>query len=308
MAKKVVLDVDADVTKAKRKVREVVESGGGTAPGGSDAISPAAEKAATALSKAAKSTQELGEKSKASADQLVGMTRAFTGLAVGMAATYAARQFGEDSTVGRAIGYVGSAVSGGSAGAMAGKVAGPYGMVAGAVIGTGAGIYGQYASNSKADEEKAKAEKELREANLESIEVWEKARARTQAFKEELERLTKSESGLKEALAQRKKVDEDLAEKQRAAIGDSKQLARLNRDRQTNAGEMDALAAALKSLTSAAPASIYRASMDATDSLARIGGSMGAGNDMATLARTSREQLSVLKSIDGKAGKGGVWA
>jgi len=300
MSKKLTIEVDADVSKAKRKVKEI--AAGGT---GGD-VSSAAENAAGALNKVAKSSQQLGDRAKASSEQLVGMTRAFAGLAVGMAATYAARQFGEDSTVGRALGYAGSAVNGATAGAMAGKVLGPWGIVAGAAVGGAGAIYSQHGQYAKSDEEKAKAEKELREANLESIETWEKVRARTAAFKDELEKLTKSESGLQEAIKAREKVDADLARQQRAAIGDTKQLNRLNRERQTNAAEIDALAAALKSLTTH-PTTAYRTDMGAVDALARVGGGMGSGNDIAELARTSKEQLNTLKSIDAKSGKGGNW-
>ena len=302
MAKKLTVEVDADVSRAKRKVQELADTSGTGSGGGAAVVSSEADKLARTLKTTADSTQRLGDSAKASREQMVGMTRAFAGLAIGMAATYAARNFGEDSTLGRALGYAGSAVSGGTAGAMAGKVAGPYGIVAGAVIGTGAGIYGEYSKNADADEAKAKAEKELREANLESIETWEKARTRTAAFREELEKLTKSESGLADAIAKRETEDRRLAEAQRESLGDAKKLSALNRDRQANAGEMDALRSALKALGSKEVAEAFRPVLTAMDSLARVGG----GNGGESL-RIERDQLAVLRSIDQKTGKGGSW-
>lgn len=305
MAKKLTVEVDADVSRAKRKVQELADACGGGSGGGSAVVSSEADKLSRSLKDAAANTQRLGDRSKASAEQLVGMTRAFTGLAIGMAATYASRQFGDDSSIGRAIGYVGSTVTGATTGAMAGKVLGPQGMVVGAVVGAVGGAYGQYSQNAKTDEEKAKAEKELRDANLESIETWEKARARTAAFREELEKLTKSESGLSDAIAKREAEDRRLADAQRESLGDAKRLSALSRARQANAGEMDALRSALKALGSKEVAEAFRPALGAMDSLARIGGDMGGGS-LNDLASTAREQLATLKSIERKTG-GATW-
>lgn len=302
MAKKLTVEVDADISRAKRKVQELADPDGGGAGGGADVVSSEADKLARSLKTTADNTQRLGDSAKASREQMVGMTRAFAGLALGMAATYAANRYGDDSKIGRAIGYGTSAMSLGSSGAMAGKVLGVPGMVAGAILGVGAGIYGEYSKNANADAEKAKAEKELREANLESIETWEKARARTAAFREELEKLTKSESGLADAIAKREAEDRRLAEAQRESLGDAKKLAALNRERQANAGEMDALRAALKALGSKEVAEAFRPALTAMDSLARVGG----GNGGESL-RIERDQLAVLRSIDQKTGKGGTW-
>ena len=302
MAKKLTVEVDADVSRAKRKVQELADAGGGGSGGGSAVVSSEADKLSRSLKDAAANTQRLGDRSKASADQLVGMTRAFTGLAIGMAATYASRQFGDDSSIGRAIGYVGSTVTGATTGAMAGKVLGPQGMAVGAVVGAVGGAYGQYSQNAKTDEEKAKAEKELRDANLESIETWEQARARTAAFREELEKLTKSESGLSDAIAKREAEDRRLADAQRESLGDAKRLSALSRERQANAGEMDALRSALKALGSKEVAEAFRPALGAMDSLARIGGDMGGGEAVAV----ARDQLAVLKSIDAKTKNGGA--
>lgn len=305
MAKKLTVEVDADISRAKRKVQELADPGGTGSGGGAAVVSSEADKLARSLKATADSTQRLGDSAKASREQMVGMTRAFAGIAIGMAATYAARNFGEDSTVGRALGYAGSAVSGAAAGAMAGKVAGLGGMVAGAVIGTAGGLYGEYSKNSATDEAKAQAEKELREANLESIETWEKARSRTAAFREELEKLTGSESGLADAIAKREAEDRRLADAQRESLGDAKRLSALNRERQANAGEMDALRSALKALGSKEVAEAFRPSLTAMDSLARIGGDMGGGG-LNDLASTAREQLATLKSIERKTG-GATW-
>ena len=303
MAKKLKIEADLDISRAKRKVQELADPGGDGAGGGAAVVSSEADKLARSLKTTADNTQRLGDSAKASREQMVGMTRAFAGLALGMAATYAANRYGDDSKIGRAIGYGASAMSLGGSGAMAGKVLGGPGMVAGAILGAGAGIYGEYSKNANADAEKAKAEKELREANLESIETWEKARARTAAFREELEKLTKSESGLADAIAKREAEDRRLADAQRESLGDSKKLSALNRDRQANAGEMDALRAALKALGSKEVAEAFRPSIMSMDSLARVGGGAGAGGESL---RIEREQLDVLKKIERKTG-GATW-
>lgn len=302
MAKKLTVEVDADISRAKRKVQELADPDGGGSGGGAAVVSSEADKLARSLKTTADNTQRLGDSAKASREQMVGMTRAFAGLAIGMAATYAARNFGEDSKVGRALGYGGSIIQGAAGGALAGKAAGPWGVGIGAVLGAFGGGYGEYSKNAASDEAKAKSEKELREANLESIETWEKARARTAAFREELEKLTKSESGLADAIAKREAEDRRLAEAQRESLGDAKKLAALNRERQANAGEMDALRAALKALGSKEVAEAFRPALTAMDSLARVGG----GNGGESL-RIERDQLAVLRSIDQKTGKGGTW-
>lgn len=302
MAKKLTVEVDADVSRAKRKVQELADTSGTGSGGGAAVVSSEADKLSRSLKDAATNTQRLGDKAKMSSDQVISMTRAFTGLAIGMAATYASRQFGEDSSIGRTIGYVGSTVTGATTGAMAGKVLGPHGIAVGAVVGAVGGAYGQYSQNAKTDEEKAKAAKELRDANLESIETWEKARARTAAFREELEKLTKSESGLADAIAKREAEDRRLADAQRESLADAKKLSALNRERQANAGEMDALRAALRALGSKEVAEAFRPALTAMDSLARVGG----GNGGESL-RIERDQLAVLRSIDQKTGKGGTW-
>lgn len=302
MPKKLTVEVDADVTRAKRKVQELADTEGGGAGGGVSAVSVEADRLSRTLKETSASAQRLGEKAKMSSDQVVGMTRAFAGLAIGMAATYAAQRFGNDSTMGRVIGYAGSGVSGATAGAMAGKVGGVVGMVAGAIIGGAAGIYGEYDKNDRADEEKAKQARELREANLESIETWEAARRRTAEFREGLDKLTKSESGLTEAIAKREAEDDRLAKLQRESIDDAKQLARISRERATNASEIDALRAALKASVTKEVPEAFRTSMTALDSLARVGGGTGTGESL----RIEKEQLETLKSIERKTG-GAQW-
>lgn len=303
MAKKLTVEVDADVSRAKRKVQELADTSGTGSGGGAAVVSSEADKLSRSLKDAAANTQRLGDKAKMSSEQVVSMSRAFTGLAVGMAATYAASRYGDDSAFGRGVGYVSAAAMGAIAGADAGKYFGPKGMAVTAVAGAGMGVYSEYEKNAKTDEEKAKAAKELRDANLESIETWEKARARTAAFREELEKLTKSESGLADAIAKREAEDRRLAEAQRESLGDAKRLSALNRERQANAGEMDALRAALKALGSKEVAEAFRPALTAMDSLARVGGGAGGGESL----RIERDQLAVLRSIDQKTGKGGTW-
>lgn len=295
MAKKLKAELEIETTRAKQRVQEVVDTAGGSA--GADVV-PSAVEASKALKETAKSTRELGTASKGAAVNMREMVKFFAGAGIGLATSYATSRMEAGSTARTALTYAGNI----AAGAVAGSAFGPGGAVAGGAIAAGK----TYLDQEAAAKAEAQAKKDLADANLKSIQTWEEARARTQEFRETLESLSKSESGLNEEIKKREAEDRKLADAQRAATGDATRFADVTRARQTNAAEIDALRAAAKAAAAKEQVTAYRASVGAADSLARIGGSMGGGGDIRDLARNSREQLNVLRSIERKTG-GATW-
>lgn len=302
--KKLTIEVDADVSKAKRKVREIAPSGGAPGAGAAGDVAPSAERTARALEKAAAGaeTERLGGAAQTSAGNMAALVRGFAGMGIGMAMKWAANRYEEEGALGKTLRYGGALVSGASEGAMLGAQAGPKGAVVGAVVGGAKGLAGEYMDDEGDEKRKAKAEREQREENMRSIEAWERARARTQKFREELESLTRAQSGIEEAIARRVAEDGRLGAAMRDAANDTKALSRLQAERSANAGELDALRAAL----ARGGASSWRLDTSAGDSLARIGGAFGGGSPVAEMGREVRTISSTLKSIERKTG-GATW-
>jgi hypothetical protein len=233
---------------------------------------------------------------------MAALVRGFAGMGIGMAMKWAANRYEEEGALGKTLRYGGSLVSGASEGAMLGAQAGPKGAVVGAVVGGAKGLAGEYLDDEGDERRKAKAEREQREENMRSIEAWERARARTQKFREELENLTRAQSGIEEAIARRVAEDGRLGAAMRGAANDTKALSRLQAERQANAGELDALRAALKG----GRMSSWSLNTDGGDALARIGGSFGGGSPVAEMGREMKGIHTTLKSIERKTG-GATW-
>ena len=182
MAKKLTVEVDAETTKAKRKIQELAENGGSSA--GADA-SPAIDKAARALSGAAEKTSrsfgKLDEASQGMNRQMISVTRAFAGMATGLAMSYASRYFAEGSTGRIAMDYGGAIISGASSGAMAGMALGPQGAAVGAVVGGTVGAAKTYLDK----------EGEMK-AHLDEFEKSEQTYRRLAAWQEKLRELSES--------------------------------------------------------------------------------------------------------------------
>lgn len=301
--KKLTIEVDADVSKAKRKVREIAPSGGAPGAGAAGDVAPSAERTARALEKAAAGAERLGGAAQTSAGNMAALVRGFAGMGIGMAMKWAANRYEEEGALGKTLRYGGSLVSGASEGAMLGaQAAGPKGAVVGAVVGGAKGLADEYLDDEGDEKRKAKAEREQREENVRSIEAWERARARTQKFREELESLTRAQSGIEEAIARRVAEDGRLGAAMRDAANDTKALSRLQAERSANAGELDALRAALKG----GRKSSWSLNTDGGDALARIGGSFGGGSPVAEMGREVRTISSTLKAIERKTG-GATW-
>ena len=300
--KKLTIEIDADVSKAKRKVSEIAPSGGAPGAGAAGDVAPSAERTARALDKAAAGAERLGGAAQTSAGNMAALVRGFAGMGIGMAMKWAANRYEEEGALGKTLRYGGSLISGAAEGAMLGGRAGPKGAVVGAVVGGAKGLAGEYMDDEGDEKRKAKAEREQREENMRSIEAWERARARTQKFREELENLTRAQSGTEEAIAKREDEDRRLGAAMRDAANDTKALADLQRDRQANAGELDALRAALKG----GRKSSWSLNTDGGDALARIGGSFGGGSPVAEMGREMKGIHTTLRSIERKTG-GATW-
>ena len=307
--KKLTVEVDADVTKAKRKLGEMESSGGGAiAP----AVDTAAERTARALERTGKSVEDFGSRAEKASGNLGSIVKAFTGMGVGLAMNYAARNLEDGSVAQRSVKYGASAIQYGSMGAMAG----PWGAAAGAAIGLGK----EFLDQSAADKQQAEAEREAAKARRESFEAQTKSIEKTREWKALLDGLTNTESNLSERQRELAKAIEERESREKllkAALageagpgGDDKNFAKLSQERGKNAAEIDALKALSKQLEKETEKTPGESAMDysAVDSLARVGGSFAASEDgWRNLQKTNEEQLATLKSIESKTGKGATF-
>lgn len=340
MAKKLRVELDVDNAEAKKKVKEAVEAGSSSASPSSATPSPvaprtptadvgraneraakSAERAASGMDRAERAARNLSNGAEESSRSLKDVARSFAGLGVGMSLRFA-RQFVEQgSSEDRALGIGESAANLGFMGA---KMGGPWGAVIGTVVGAGKG----WMESDKAEMDRLKAQSEQRAANTEAIASWQKARVETLAFKATLDKLTDSETALAdrqqmvaEEIRKREEAEEKLstaAFRAGTAIDNStpekqaksqEAFAKAMAKYQENAAKLDQLRELQKRLDKE-EASDGAASHGATDALTRVGGYFAngsAGTSLSDLARTGKEQLSVLKKIEAKSGKGATW-
>lgn len=326
--KKLKAELEVDNSDAKRKAKEVAEtatgqSGGTPTPPGVPPATPsadpsgansraarAAKDAADGLDKAGRSARNLSNGAEESARSIKDIAKSFAGLGIGMSMRFA-RQFVEQgSTEDKALG-IGESAS--NLGFMGAKMAGPWGGAIGAVLGAGKG----WMESEKAEADRLKAESAQKAANIEAIKSWQETRKETLAFKATLDALTDSETTLAdrqrmvaEEIKKREEAEEKLAVAQFREAGDPKAQAAFEKataKRQENAARLDQLKDLQKRLEKETPE--VPPSFAATDVLARIGGAFApsANDGMRELARTGKEQLAVLKSIDQKSGKDATW-
>ncbi len=302
MAKKLTVEVDAETTKAKRKIQELADAGGSSA--GADA-SPAIDKAARALSGAAEKTSrsfgKLDEASQGMNRQMISVTRAFAGMATGLAMSYASRYFEEGSTGRNAMEYGGAMLAGGSSGAMAGMAFGPIGAAIGAAGGAAIAA-GKTYLDKEGEMESRLADFEKSERIFAGISAW-------QTKLRELSEQMNTEE-IKTILANLKNTEQTFKTRTVEAIkGERYQEAA---DYQRNLGDVRQKQQQLEALLRKAEAEAKkpstpeaRASMDALDSLARVGGNF-AGSDAGfrDLQRVNEKQVALLEKIEAKTGKG----
>lgn len=303
MARKLKVEVEAETSKAKRQIEQMVDG----VTGGAGDASPAIDKAARALSGAAdKTSRSFGKLDETAAGmdrRMLGVTRAFAGMATGLAMSYASRYFAEGSGARKAMDYGGAALSGASAGAQVGSMFGPWGTAIGAIVGGTGGIAKRHMDKT--------GEMESRLADFEKSE---RIFAGVKAWQEKLRELTEemNTGEISAILANLKETEQTFKAKTAEAIkGERYQEAA---DYQRNLGDVRQRQQQLEALLQKAEedakkpgAPELRESMDAVDALARIGGSF-AGSDgaMRDLARTGEEQLKVLRNIEAKTGSGGM--
>ena len=302
MAKKLTVEVDAETTKAKRKIQELAETGGSSA--GADA-SPAIDKAARALSGAAEKTSrsfgKLDEASQGMNRQMLSVTRAFAGMATGLAMSYASRYFAEGSTGRNAMDYGGAMLTGASSGAMAGMALGPWGAAAGSAVGGAVGAAKTYL-DKEGEMESRLADFDKSERIFEAVKSWQ---GKLRELSEEM-----NTEEIKTILANLKNTEQTFKTRTVEAIkGERYQEAS---DYQRNLGDVRQRQQQLEALLRKAEAEAKkpstpeaRASMDALDSLARVGGNF-AGSDAGfrDLQRVNEKQVALLEKIEAKTGKG----
>ena len=157
--KKLTVEVDADASKAKRKIKRdlsgaAAEASSGAASGGAAPASSSAatksERLAKSLERAGKNAEDFGKHADQSGRQISNAFKSLAGLGAGLAIGYAARHMQEGEARNR-VEVAGAAVSGASVGAGFASQFGARlkGGLTAAIIGAGIAAY-----NKKSDQEK----------------------------------------------------------------------------------------------------------------------------------------------------------
>ena len=307
--KKLDIEAQLDVTKAKQKLAELESSGGGSmaAP-----VSDEAERTKKAFQGLRREVDSLGKTTESAGINMKHAVKAFAGMGIGMALSYAAKNMEQGSAEQRALTYGGNIAQG----AAMGMMFGPWGAASGAAMGLGKAALeedAQKKAEEKAARESSAARKEALASQTESIK-------RTREWKATIDALNNTETSLterqKELQAEIAKREERELELKRGLAGeaglggDDKNFNRLSAERGRNAAEIDALKALAKQLEKEGKKERGGSAADysAFDSLARVGGNFaGSDRGFRDLQRTNEAQLETLKSIERKTGKGGTF-
>lgn len=305
MAKKLKVEVDAETSKAKRKIQQLAETGGSS--GVADSVSGAAQRAARSLDNAAGAANRLSKSTTEGSAQLRSMVKVFGGMAIRMGASYAASNM-EPGSTGQMLVKGGGDVAGG---AMAGAAFGPLGAIAGGLMGLTSALM-----------EAAQAEKDRRRAINDATYDFRKSERdyiSNKEFENTLKGLSEIDKGFTDFAGRIKEIDEILeryraAEKGRVRLtrmyiddGDfvraNYQRGYLNRDR-SRQERLEALRERLEKMAEASKPEA-RMPIAALDSLARIGGDFtGSDAGMRNLTRINEKQVAILEKIEAKTGKG----
>lgn len=295
--KKLRAELDVDTTKAKQKVRDLSESGGGAA--GGDGVGSEA-------GRAGKELRELGNSAKEAGAKLGGIGKMMAGIGLSMARS--ALSAGGGAFAGDMVGNAAQAFSmGATAGGAKGGAAAALASI---------GLTWIDAENKELDKmnEKTALSKSLQE----SYKSWDEARSHMLAFKKTMEELTSAETDLTarqqritEEIRKREEADEKLQMKmsQAAFAADPAAFNRAVAERNRNAAEIDQLRALEKQRTSSSGGG---ASWNAADSLSSVGGmfagSGAGGRALDDIASSAAETVKVLKNIDRNTqGGGATW-
>ena len=304
MAKKLTVEVDADVSSARRKVKSLSgEIGGG---GDSSRVAPSAERAAKSLESTAQSADKLSRRAAEGSANIKQMTKVFGGMAIRMAAGYAANQMEPGSTAQQAVKGVGEVASG----ALMGSAFGPLGALAGGLMGRTGAIMEASAAEKQRQEAINSARFDCAKSELDysSDKRWEK----------KLKELTQVEQGftdfsariaaINEEMSHYKDVEAVLKDKIKEFI-DSGDLESANMERSylaSNRARQSRLESAKERMEGMRDEHrpTARTSTAALDAMARLGLGGGGESGRESLA-VQREMSATLKSIDQKTRPGG---
>ena len=305
MAKKLTVEVEAETTKARRKLQELAQTGG--SPAGADTVGSAAKNAARGLDNAANAANKLSKATAEGSANLRAMTKVFGGMAIRMATGYAASNMEQGSTGQMAVKGLGEVAGG----AIAGAAFGPVGALAGGLMGLTSALM-----------EASQAEKERQQRIADATFDYEKSEhdyRSSKDFAEQLKGLTEVDKGftdfsgrvqqINDVLKHYQEVEETLKSKIEGFIK-SGDLEKANMERgylSSNRSRQDQLVAARERLEKMAEnhKPEERVSTAALDSLAKIGGNFaGSESGFRNLQRVNEKQVALLEKIEAKTGKG----
>lgn len=305
MAKKLTVEVEAETTKARRKLHELAQTGG--SPAGADTVGSAAKNAARGLDNAANAATKLSKATAEGSANLRAMTKVFGGMAIRMATGYAASNMEQGSTGQMAVKGLGEVAGG----AIAGAAFGPVGALAGGLMGLTSALM-----------EASQAEKERQQRIADATFDYEKSEhdyRSSKDFAEQLKGLTEVDKGftdfsgriqqINDVLKHYQEVEETLKSKIEGFIK-SGDLEKANMERgylSSNRSRQDQLVAARERLEKMAENQKpeERVSTAALDSLAKIGGNFaGSESGFRNLQRVNEKQVALLEKIEAKTGKG----
>lgn len=275
-SRKLKAQLELDTSAARRKLRRDLEAAsgdsGGSAGGGASRLAQSLDKAAQSADKTAQSFGQVSFRAR-------GLTRHFSGIAVGLATSYAAN-YVDNPNAKAALGYAGNAMAGAATGLM-------FGGIPGAVIGGAAGIVKTYMDNEgersamSKDFEQSEAiyaavrEKNAKFQELSNTKDAEKIAGNLAEAKKTIESYTESTAGfVKQVRDELKKMNPD-----------KELIAKLRRNIDYNRGEIQRYEGLVRNLEEIQAKADFkgpaRASMTATDSLAKVGGIMAVAEQAA---------------------------
>lgn len=305
MAKKLTVEVDADVSKARRKIQQGLSGAGESAAGGS--LPPAADKAARSLDKASASAEKLSSAASEGSARMGQMAKAFGGMALRMAASYASNQMEKGSTGQQVVKGAGDVAGG----VMMGAVFGPLGAVAGGLMGLTSAIMEANAAEKARTEAIKSAQMDYAKSEL----YYEK----NQEFDKTLKNLTnvggkngmtreESLSGLDGEISKFKAAIEENKRliEQGIKSGNLDQVSLYREFLNQNRSKLSRLESAKEGLEKNTGKG-DRTSTTALDALSKIGGGSFGGDFAREQLNVQKEMAASLKSIEQKSGTGGTW-
>lgn len=290
--KKLKVELELETAKAKKKLDDMADTGGG-GPSGPSPVDDAARKTAREI-------KSLGEETGKCQVNMRGAVKAFAGMGVGMAMNYAANYLPQGSTTRNAVEYGAGAIQGASMGMMFGPL--------GAALGAAGGLAKTYLDKQGEQKQYTKD--------------WQKSEhdyANNKAFADFMSSLTKVGDGALTHAEKLKRAQDELdryREVEKKQVEDIGKMIKSGRyDDATaqrgylavNRARQDALENYIQSMEDKKNDGV-RASMSSVDALSRLDGDFtGGGGRGDDLVRIAREEVDILKSIDRKTGGGLVW-